>query len=292
MAPEGRLGHVNCAMTRLRRFYLAGERAILGTVTVGVVLCFWEGLTRGWWARLLEPALGSGAAAWRISPIFLSSPTAVALTAIRVFATGDIWSDLGVSGLEFLLGFVLAIAVGIPLGLAAGWYRRFCFAIEPFLSALNATPRVALLPLIIIWVGIGIWSKVLVVFLGAVIPICINSLAGVRTTDAKLLRVARSFKAAEGRLFRTIILPSAVPFILTGLRLGVGRAMVGVVVGELYAATAGVGFMITVAGASFQTDKVFVGVAIIALAGVLMIEALSRLERRFETWRPKVGAAT
>src|SRR5438034_969173 len=142
------------------------------------------------------------------------------------------------------------------------------------------------------WDGIGIWSKVLVVFLGAVIPICINSLAGVRTTDAKLLRVARSFKAAEGRLFRTIILPSAVPFILTGLRLGVGRAMVGVVVGELYAATAGVGFMITVAGASFQTDKVFVGVAIIALAGVLMIEALSRLERRFETWRPKVGAAT
>src|SRR5439155_13036770 len=91
--------------------------------------------------------------------------------------------------------------------LEAGCYRRFCFAIEPFLSALNATPRVALLPLIIIWVGIGIWSKVLVVFLGAVIPICINSRAGVRTTDAKLLRVARSFKAAEGRLFRTIILP-------------------------------------------------------------------------------------
>jgi NitT/TauT family transport system permease protein len=277
---------------RLVRVYLARERAVLGTVAVVVVLCFWEGLTRGWWAGLLEPALGSGAARWRISPIFLSSPTAIAAAAVRLFSTGAIWNDLRVSALEFVLGFGLAIAVGIPLGLAAGWYRRFCFAIEPFLSALNATPRVALLPLIIIWVGIGIWSKVVVVFLGAVIPICINSLAGVRTTDARLLRVARSFQAGRGRLFRTIILPSAVPFILTGLRLGVGRAMVGVVVGELYAATAGIGFMITVAGASFQTDRVFVGVGIIALAGVLMIEALARLERRFETWRPKVGAAT
>jgi ABC-type nitrate/sulfonate/bicarbonate transport system permease component len=273
-------------------FYLRRERAILGTASVVVFLCVWEGLIRGWWADLLEPVLGSGAARWRISPIFLSSPTAVARAAIRLFGAGDLWNDLRVSGLEFLLGFVLAIAVGIPVGLAAGWYRRFCYAIEPFLAALNATPRVALLPLIIIWVGIGIWSKVVIVFLGAVIPICINALAGVRTTDAKLLRVARSFQAARGRLFWTIILPSAVPFILTGLRLGVGRAMVGVVVGELYAATAGIGFMITVAGASFQTDKVFVGVAIIALAGLLMIEALARLERRFETWRPKVGAAT
>jgi NitT/TauT family transport system permease protein len=273
------------------RFYLRSERAILGTVAVIVFVGFWEGLTRGWWALVLEPALGDGAVRWRISPIFLSSPTAIVQTGIRLFASGDIWNDLRVSGLEFLLGFLLAIAVGIPMGLAAGWYRRFCFAIEPFLSALNATPRVALLPLIIIWAGIGIWSKVLIVFLGAVIPICINVMAGVRTTDARLLRVARSFQAGEGRLFRTIIFPSAIPFILTGLRLGVGRAMVGVVVGELYAATAGIGFMITVAGASFQTDKVFVGVVIIACAGVLMIEALGRLEARFETWRPKVGAA-
>jgi NitT/TauT family transport system permease protein len=289
---EGLLAPEIAQASLLLRLYLSRERAILGTIAVVAFLAFWEGLTRGWWAELLEPVLGGAAARWRISPIFLSSPTAIAQTGIRLFSAGDIWNDLRVSGLEFLLGFVLAIAVGIPLGLAAGWYRRFCFAIEPFLSALNATPRVALLPLIIIWVGIGIWSKVLIVFLGAVIPICINALAGVRTTDAKLLRVARSFKAAEGRLFWTIILPSAVPFILTGLRLGVGRAMVGVVVGELYAATAGVGFMITVAGASFQTDKVFVGVVIIAVAGVLLIEALARLERRFETWRPKVGAAT
>jgi NitT/TauT family transport system permease protein len=141
------------------------------------------------------------------------------------------------------------------------------------------------------WLGIDIWSNVLIVFLGAIVPIYLNVVAGVRTTDARFLRVARSFGSSELQRFWTIILRSAVPFLLTGLRLGIGRAMVGIVVGELYAATAGVGFMITVAGATFQTDKVFVGVVLIALAGLLMVEGLTRLERRFDTWRVKVGAA-
>lgn len=258
-------------------FYRRHERAVLGTASVALVLLAWEGLPRGWWP-------------WRVDPVFLSSPSAILATGAQLFATGEIWNDLRVSGLEFLLGFLLAVVAGIALGLLAGWYRYVYYALDPFFSALNATPRVTLLPLIIIWVGIDIWSKVLIVFLGAIIPVYINVLAGVRTTDARLVRLARSFGASEARLFRTIVLPGAVPFLLTGLRLGVGRAMVGIVVGELYAATAGVGFMITVAGASFQTDKVFVGVTLIALAGVLMIEALTRIERRVETWRLKVGA--
>lgn len=265
-------------MPRLRSFYLENERAILGTSAVVLVLLVWEGLSQGWWL-------------WRIEPVFLSPPTAIARTGARLFATGEIWNDLRVSGLEFSLGFVMAAGVGIAVGLAAGWYRHAYFALGPFFSALNATPRVALLPLIIMWVGIDIWSKVLIVFLGAVVPIYLNVVAGVRTTDARFLRVARSFGSSEPQLFWTIILPSAVPFLLTGLRLGIGRAMVGIVVGELYAATAGVGFMITVAGATFQTDKVFVGVVLIALAGLLMVEGLTRLERRVDTWRVKVGAA-
>lgn len=262
----------------MRRFYRERERAVLGLLTVALALVVWEGLPRGWWGRSIDP-------------VFVSSPLAIVRTGAQLFATGEIWNDLRVSGLEFLLGFAMAVAVGIALGLLAGWYRYVFFALDPFLSALNATPRVALLPLIIIWVGIDIWSKVLVVFLGAVIPVYLNVVAGVRTTDARLLRVAASFGASRRRLFQTIILPSAVPFLLTGLRLGVGRAMVGIVVGELYAATAGVGFMITVAGATFQTDKVFVGVILIAVAGLGLIEALTRLGRRFETWRVPVGAA-
>jgi NitT/TauT family transport system permease protein len=257
---------------RLQEFYLKNERSIIGTSAVLIFLVLWEAFTR------------SGA----ISPILLSSPMAVARAGAAMIASGEIWNDLWVSGVEFFVGFGLSVLLGIPLGLAVGWYRRLYFAVDPFLSALYATPRVALLPLIIIWLGIGIWSKVAIVFLGAFFPICVNTLAGVKTSDARLLRVSRSFGASELQIFKSIVLPSSVPFILTGLRLGVGRALIGVVVGELYAATAGVGFMITVA---FQTDKVFVGIMILALFGVLCVELLTRLERRFETWRPKVGSA-
>jgi NitT/TauT family transport system permease protein len=144
--------------------------------------------------------------------------------------------------------------------------------------------------LVIIWLGIGILSKVGIIFLGAVFPILINTRDGVKTTPVNLLTAARSFGASEWMLFKTVVLPSTVPFILTGLRLGLGRAIVGVMVGELYAATAGIGFMITVAGATFQTDKVFVGVLIFALTGMFGMELLTRAEKRFNKWRPKVGA--
>jgi len=284
VAAKGRIGRVKASERT--------ERIVLGAAGVMVALVVWEGLTRGWWADLLTPVLGPAAERWRIKPIFLSSPSAIAVAFYRVFwVTGEIWSDLRTSAVEYALGFSLAAAVGIPLGLSAGWYRRVSYAVEPFLAALNATPQVAFLPLIIMWAGIGLASKVVVIFLLAVLPIAVNALAGVRTIDARLLRVARSFGSSEWRIFVTIIFPSSIPFLLTGLRLGVGRAMIGIVVGELYAATAGIGFMINMAGASFQTDKVFVGVIIIAVAGLALIEVIGRVEQRVESWRPRVGAA-
>ena len=147
------------------------------------------------------------------------------------------------------------------------------------------------MPLVIIWLGIGILSKVGIIFLGAVFSILINTRDGVKTTPASLLTCARSFGASEWMVFKAVVLPSTIPFILTGLRLAVGRALVGVLVGELYAATAGIGFMITVAGATFQTDKVFVGVLIFALSGMIGMELLTKLEQRFDKWRPQVGSA-
>jgi NitT/TauT family transport system permease protein len=156
---------------------------------------------------------------------------------------------------------------------------------------LNAVPRVTLLPLLVIWFGIGIWSKVVVVFLGAVIPILINTQAGVNANEARFLKVARSFGASELKIFVSIILPGAVPFIFTGLKYGAGRALLGVVVGELYAATAGVGHMIADAGNSFQTDVVFFGIALFTASGLVTVAVLDRFERRFENWRPKVGAS-
>jgi NitT/TauT family transport system permease protein len=183
------------------------------------------------------------------------------------------------------------VAVAIPFGILIGWNKKVSAIFDPFVNAMNATPRVALLPLVIIWLGIGILSKVGIIFLGAVLPILVNARDGVKTTPAMLLNAARSFGASDWMVFKSVVLPATLPFILTGLRVALGRALVGVMVGELYAATAGIGFMITVAGATFQTDKVFVGVLIFALSGMFGMEILSRIEKHFEKWRPRVGSA-
>ncbi len=259
----------------LYKFYLNQEKKILGTSAVIIFLTAWE---------LVGNTLGL------INPMFMSAPSLVGKAAVQLFASGEIWNDLRVSGIEFAWGYFLSVLVGVPFGIATGWYKKLSYIFDPFVNAMNATPRVALLPLVIIWLGIGILSKVGIIFLGAVFPILINSRDGVKTTPYNLLTAARSFGASEWQIFRSVVLPSTVPFILTGLRLGVGRALIGVMVGELYAATAGIGFMITVAGATFQTDKVFVGVLIFAITGMVAMELLTKLEARFDKWRPKVGA--
>jgi len=272
-----------------RNVYLRHERAIRGTVMVLLFLVAWEGLARGWWADALRPLLGEPAERLQLKPIFISSPTLVAASAFRMFfVTGEIWRDLAWSSLGYGLGLALAIAIGIPLGLAAGWYRRFAYAIDPILSALNATPQVAFLPLIVVWVGTGLSARVLIIVLLAVLPIAINARAAVRTTDPRLIRVAASFGARDWRLFLTIILPSAVPFLLAALRIAIGRGMIGVVVGEVYGSAAGIGAMINQAGSRFQTDKVFVGVLTILAAGMILVEIVQRIERRVEAWRPQV----
>jgi ABC-type nitrate/sulfonate/bicarbonate transport system permease component len=284
LAAERRSGNV-------KRLYLSHERAILGAAGVVVFLVLWEGFERGWWAQLLQPLLGQQALRLQLKPIFISSPTRIAQTAFQMFfVTGTIWKDLGWSGLEFVLGLSLAFVIGIPLGLAAGWYRRFAYAVEPFLTALNATPQVAFLPLLILWVGTGLASRVLIIMLLAVLPVAINALAAVRTVDARLVRVARSFSANDALLFRSIILPSAVPFLLAGARLAVGRGMIGIVVGEIYGSASGIGAMMNQAGSRFDTDKVFVGVLTIAAAGVALVELIRHIERRVEVWRPQVAA--
>jgi ABC-type nitrate/sulfonate/bicarbonate transport system permease component len=261
----------------LYKFYLNQERKILGTVSVVIFLTIWELI---------------GNTLQLINPMFMSAPSLVFKAAVQLFASGEIWNDLYVSGVEFAWGYFLSIIFAIPFGIAIGWYKRFAYICDPFVNAMNATPRVALLPLVIIWLGIGILSKVGIIFLGAVFPLLINTRDGVKTTPANLLTAARSFGASEWQIFRSVVLPSTVPFILTGLRLAVGRALIGVMVGELYAATAGIGFMITVAGATFQTDKVFVGVLIFAITGMIMTDVLDRIEHRFDKWRPKVGSDT
>ena len=259
--------------SRLYKFYLNQEKKILGTAAVAIFLVIWELV-----GNVLQ----------LINPMFMSAPSLIFNAAVQLFGSGEIYNDLYVSGVELFWGYLLSAVVAVPFGIMVGWYKRASYVFDPFINAMNATPRVALLPLVIIWLGIGILSKVGIIFLGAVFPILINARDGVKTTPYNLLTAARSFGASEWIVFKSVVFPSTIPFILSGLRLGLGRAIVGVMVGELYAATAGIGFMITVAGATFQTDKVFVGVLVFALTGMIGMELLTRVERRFDTWRPKV----
>ncbi len=265
------------------KFYLNHERKILGTISVTIFLLLWEFMGGPVSAYNPIPFL-------RVNPMFMSSPSYIWKAAVDLFSSGEIWNDLRVSSIEFAGGYLLSVAVAIPLGILIGWNKKASAIFDPFVNAMNATPRVALLPLVIIWLGIGIMSKVGIIFLGAVVPIIVNARDGVKTTPSSLLNAARSFGATEWMVFKSVVLPATLPFILSGLRIALGRALVGVMVGELYAATAGIGFMITVAGATFQTDKVFVGVLIFAISGMLGMEALSRIEHHFDKWRPRVGA--
>jgi NitT/TauT family transport system permease protein len=272
------------------------EGLIIGAIAVFAFMAFWE------WVGT------SGV----INPMFSSSPSRIIKAADRLFfdggigavfaalfagniagawqaiAKGSIWKDIWISSQELAAGYTLALIFGITVGLMMGWFRRLNYVLEPFVSALYATPSVALLPLFIIWFGIGINSKIAIIFLSSVFYPLMYARVGVSTVDANILKCAKSFGANDFQLLRTVVLPSSVPYLMTGARLGLGRGLVGVVVGELYAATAGVGYLITVAGATFQTDKVFVGVLIITFAGVGLTAVLQRVEERFSTWRPRL----
>ena len=250
-------------------------------------LARYEGFVIGSAAVLVFLVVWQLAALRRVVPeLFLPGPLDIANAFAAYLARGQIWPDMWGSGQELIYGFALSIIIGLPLGMLMGWYRRLSQALDPFVTFFYSIPRVALTPLLIIWFGIGINSKIAVVFLGAIFAIVINTAAGVRNLDPALIKAARSFGASDAQLFRTVVLPGSVPFILTGLRLGLGHALTGVVVGELVAAQAGVGLMMATAGATFQTSKVFVGLVIFATTGVVMTNILSRIEQRFQSWKP------
>jgi NitT/TauT family transport system permease protein len=242
---------------------------ILGTLGIILVLAAWE----------LSVAVGL------VRPNWVSSPSRIVAMVPTVFEQDNILAHLQISAVEFLWGFGLAVLVGVPFGVLTGWYRTIRALTEPLVSALFATPTVALVPILILIFGIDAPSKAAVVFLSAVWPIVINTAAGIRVLDKGWLDAARTFGAGDARIFRTIGLPATIPFIIAGLRTAVARGLVGVVVGELYASKGGIGFYLNRAGQTFQTDKYYVAVTIIALVGVLFVYVLQRLEKRFARWR-------
>jgi len=242
----------------------------LSTLSVAAVLVVWE------------LAVSSG----YMDPLIASSPLLIAAAVPEVLGNQQFVNHITTSGTEFLVGFSAAAILGILFGLVFGWYRRLRYALEPALTAAYVTPRLALLPAIVLWFGFGVVSTTIVAFLGAFFIILLTVMAATATVDASLVRAARSFSASDGRIFRSIVLPAAVPSIITGLRLGVGRALSGVVVGEIFGAAAGVGYYIHITATTIQINRMFVAVMFVALAGLLSNILFSRLEARFANWRP------
>lgn len=224
--------------------------------------------------------------------LIIVPPSAIWATFVRLVRSGELGRHLAVSGTEFAYGFALAIVVGITLGVLMASSQTACALLDPWIAALNSTPRIALAPLLIVWLGIGVASKVALVFSSAVFPILINTLTGVRIIDAELVEAARAFGARSRDVFVKVLIPAAVPFLVAGLRLGVSRGIIGVVVGELLGATAGIGYMLYTAGQTFDTAALFVGVVVIACFGVGSDVALKWLESRLAPWRLSVEGPT
>jgi len=211
-------------------------------------------------------------------------PSKIGAAFVAVVKSGELQFYLGSSIVVLSLGLLLAILVGIPLGVLIARRATVEYAIDPYINALYATPTVALIPVIVLWLGFQTKAKVFLVFLFCVFPILINTYQGVKNTDRRLVEVARSFCSREWSLWRDLILPSSVPFILAGIRLAIGRGLVGMVVAEFYTSISGLGYMIVQYANTFRTDRLFVPIVVLMVMGVGLTSLLRNLENRIAPW--------
>ena len=232
-----------------------------------------------------------GLALWEIlsrlvvaNPLFLAAPTQIFEAIYRLAVTGQLWPHVAISSAEFALGYVIASLIGIALGFAMASSEAAKKALQPWISGLYATPTIALAPLFILWLGIGIWSKVLVVIFLVLFPVTINTEAGLRTTSPRLIEMLRSFGATPTQIFFKLSLPSAMPFILAGLKLGIGRGLIGVVVAELFGSRAGLGRLISQSADAFNMPELFAGVVVLAVAGIVLTAGFTWFERALVPW--------
>ena len=231
-------------------------------------------------------------AAWEVigryvltSKLMFAPLSAVLAEFVKLWQTGELARHMIVSFMALASGFAMAAVFGIALGSLLALSRTLREHLEPLINALYATPLIALSPILILALGIGPASKIAIVFLMAVFPILINSAAGILSAEDSLIEAARSFCATRTQIFRHILLPSALPFIIAGLRLGIGKGLVGIFIGELFGAREGVGYLISVSAQSFDVPGMFVGVLILAGAGMSFGALLEYLERRIAPWR-------
>ena len=220
-----------------------------------------------------------------VNPFFFTKPSLIAIAFKEQIQGAKLWHDLAVSSQAFIWGFSFAVLIGIPVGLVMGWRRRVEYTLDPFLTALYASPLVALAPLFIIIFGVGVTGKAALVFLLSIFPFIFNTFAGVKSTDSLLVNVIRSFGGKERDLYLKVILPSTIPYIIAGARIAIGRGLVGIIVGEFYAASEGIGFAISQAGDTYRLPEMFVGIMILSLIAVILTELMRKLELIVAPWR-------
>jgi NitT/TauT family transport system permease protein len=221
----------------------------------------------------------------RVDPILMSYPSAIAAAFVELLQSGELVIESGRSMRAFLAGFGLAIVFGVLIGIVMGTDRRIEYAVDPFINALYSTPNVALIPLIILWLGLGLTAKIAIVFLVAFFPIVVSTFAGVKNVSGSLVEIGQAFGFNGVQILRKIILPGSLPFIATGIRLAVGRAVVGMVVAEFFTAISGLGGMIIKYSNKFETDRMFVPIIVLAVFGVLLTEMVKVVERRLAPWK-------
>jgi NitT/TauT family transport system permease protein len=243
----------------------------LGVVGVALFFLAWEICTR------LEI----------INPFYFPPISKILVKGYEMFAAGAIWDHMWFSLTNFSIGFVISAILGVVIGVPMGWYRTVHKAFDPLLSGIYATPLIALLPLIIMMFGLGSVSKIIMTILAAVFPILINTMAGIANTDHRLITMARAFGAHDHQIFLKVSLPGSLPYIVAGMRVALGRALVYIVVAEQYGAATGLGYLSSVAAQRFQMAAMFVPIIIIAGMGAALNETLKTIESRLEKWKPQ-----
>lgn len=256
------------------RWIMKHEPAIFGAGFIVLLLMVWQSIPL-WYAMP------------RAMTLFFTTPSRIAATFYELLASGELEKHFYISAVAFLAGLGLSIVIGLPLGLLMGRSQLLDAVLDPYVTSFNATPRIVWLPLLILWFGIGIWSKIVIVFAGAVFPLLINTYAGVKNVNQVLVNVVRSFGASEWQLMKIVVLPNSLPYIIVGLRLAIGRAILGVVVGEFFGSSQGLGYMIASAASNYKVDVVFVGVAIFMVLSVILTMAVKQVESRLASWRPE-----
>ena len=220
-----------------------------------------------------------------LNPLFFTTPEQIAAGFMDLVESGDLFHDLAVSAVPFGLGLLAAMIVGVPLGILMGWRVRIGYALDPLLTVVYASPLVALAPLVVIFFGVGVLGKTIIVFTLAVFPFIFNVASGVRAVDRLLINVVRSLGGRERDIYLKILLPSVLPYIVAGARIAVGRALIAVLVGEFFAASEGIGYAISRFGDIFAIDRMFACILTVMVIAVVLTEGIRWAERAAFPWR-------